>query len=106
MIDNQVVGSISLVSVDTQEEKGVLGYCLSKKYWNKGVMTRALGLIINYCFNEVGFKKLEAVHHVDNENSGKVMLKNKMIFDKIIKKVYKDNTGKYVDVNSYYIEKE
>jgi len=34
------------------------------------------------------------------------MLKNKMNFDQVIKKVHKDNTGRYVDVNSYYIEKE
>lgn len=105
-IGGRVVGSAGLVSVDTNEEKGVLGYCLAKKYWNRGIMTRVLGLIIDYCFNEVGFKRLEAVYHADNKSSGKVMLKNKMNFDQVIKKVHKDNTGRYVDVNSYYIEKE
>lgn len=104
-VDEQVVGSIDLVSVDIRAMKGVIGYCLSRRYWNRGIMTRALGIIIDYCFNELGFKRLEAVHHINNEGSGKVMLKNNMIFDQIIEGEHRDSQGRYVDVKSYYIER-
>jgi len=105
IIDGQVVGSIDLVSIDIETMKGVIGYCLSKNYWNRGIMTRALGLVIDYCINEVGFKRLEAIHHIDNVGSEKVMLKNNMIFDEIIQGKHRNSQGKYVDVKSYYIEK-
>ena len=68
-------------------------------------MTRTLGIIIDYCFNEVGFKRLESVHHINNEGSGKVMLKNNMIFEQIIEGEHRDSQGRYVDVKSYYIER-
>lgn len=105
-IDNRVIGSVSLVSVDLREKRGVLGYCLGRKYWGRGIMTRVLGSVIDYCFNEVGFKRLEAVHHMDNKVSGGVMLKNKMKFDRIIGGVHRDNTGKIIEAASYYIENE
>ena len=46
---NEVIGSIDVVDyVDGCPE---IGYCLSRKYWNKGYMSEACKIMINYFFH-------------------------------------------------------
>ena len=51
---NELIGSIDIVDfVDNNPE---IGYCLSKKYWNKGLMSEACTALINKLF-QIGYKK-------------------------------------------------
>ena len=53
----------------------LFGYWVAKPYWNKGICTEALRLMIDYCFNVKGFHTLWCDYFVDNPASGRVMEK-------------------------------
>jgi RimJ/RimL family protein N-acetyltransferase len=52
-----------------------VGYWIGKTYWGKGICTEALKLVIDYCFNEKGFKALWGDYFPENPASGRVMEK-------------------------------
>ena len=57
-----------------------LGYVLNRDYWGQGLMPEALGEVMRFFFEEVGFDRVEACHHPDNPNSGRVMQKCGMTY--------------------------
>ena len=62
---NEPIGSIDIVDyVDGCPE---IGYCLSRKYWNKGYMTEVCNAFIDYLF-AIGFKRI--VIEADERNIG------------------------------------
>lgn len=51
------------------------GYWVARPYWNQGIGTEALRLVIDYCFREKGFHTLWCDCFLDNPASGRVMEK-------------------------------
>lgn len=70
--DNEPIGSIDVV--DYVNGVPEIGYCLSKKHWNKGYMTEACKALIKYIFN-IGFTKIVIEADVKNIGSNKVIKK-------------------------------
>ncbi|MBO7417994.1 MAG: GNAT family N-acetyltransferase [Bacteroidaceae bacterium] len=62
-------------NIDIGKNDVETGYWIAKPYWNQGICTEALRLIIDYCFNEKGFETLWSDYFVDNPASGRVMEK-------------------------------
>ena len=97
----EAIGSIDMVRISEKDYKGEIGYCLTRRYWNKGLMTEALKKVIEFLFSE-GFNKLELRHAVENIGSGRVMQKAGMTFlctspkDCYVR-------GQFYDTNNYYI---
>lgn len=79
-VDGKLIGSISVV-LDEQREagrlisRGCLGYWLGRPYWGMGLMTEAVTAMIDFCFQELGLDRIEALHHTANPASGAVMRK-------------------------------
>lgn len=95
----EVVGDINLVAVNEYCEKGIIGYCLSRKVWGLGIMTEALKEVVRYLFEEVGFSRLEATHSVSNPASGKVMEKCGLLYEGTFRKSFKLlSTGEWTDI--------
>ncbi|MBQ9265574.1 MAG: GNAT family N-acetyltransferase [Bacilli bacterium] len=66
------IGSIDVVNyIDDNPE---IGYCLSKKYWNQGLMTEACKAFVKYLFNK-GFNKVLIKAVVENIGSNRVIEK-------------------------------
>ena len=91
--NNQAIGSISVVKNDDSIEMVHIGYCISKKYWNKGITSEAFERIIKFFFEEVKVNRIEAAHNEKNIYSGKVMLKCKLKKEGILRDALKDNSG-------------
>lgn len=62
-------------NIDIGENDAEVGYWVARPYWNRGICTEALRLLIDYCFREKGFRTLWADFFPDNPASGKVMEK-------------------------------
>ena len=62
-------------NIDIGENDAEPGYWIAKPYWNQGICTEALELLIDYCFNEKGFDNLWSDYFVNNPASGRVMEK-------------------------------
>ncbi len=71
-----------LIGTITCFENGEIGYCIAQKYWHQGITSEALAKVLEYLFEVVEIKSVHAVHNVDNPNSGKVMLKCGLIYEK------------------------
>jgi len=52
-----------------------VGYWIAKPYWNKGICTEALRLMLDYCINEKHFENIWSDHFMGNPASGRVMEK-------------------------------
>ncbi len=99
--NGQAIGSISVEIADDRGESCEVGYCLSKDYWNRGVMTEALQAILHYLFYEVGYRRIQAKHDVLNVASGRVMQKAGMLYEKTENKVGLRKDGTYYDLDVY-----
>lgn len=62
-------------NISIGENDAEVGYWVAKPYWNQGICSEALRLLIDYCFNEKGFNSLWSDYFPDNPASGRVMEK-------------------------------
>ena len=71
---DRVVGSVNLFSfVRGPFQACILGYGIAEQEQGKGLMTEALGLVIGYAFEELGFHRIAANVHPDNTGSRALM---------------------------------
>lgn len=80
----QVIGDISIVAMDENDSSCEIGYVLGKNYWSRGVITEALKAVLDFCFTQVGFRKIRARYASLNPASGRVMEKAGMSYLKTI----------------------
>ena len=102
----QVIGSISLMNVDSYNENCEIGYCMGRRWWNKGIMTEVFKEVIKFGFNEVGFERISARHDVPNTASGSVMEKCGLSYEGTMRKILRNSNGNLVDCRCYSILKE
>ncbi|MBP5687957.1 MAG: GNAT family N-acetyltransferase [Muribaculaceae bacterium] len=58
-----------------RENEPLIGYWIAKPYWNRGICTEALRLMINYICETTDMPSLISGHFIDNPASGRVMEK-------------------------------
>lgn len=94
------IGSISVVEWARNGNVPEIGYCMGRRWWRRGIMSEALGVVLDFLFDRVGVERIVARHDVNNPHSGGVMVKCGMIFDGVRKKAGQDNQG-VVDMACY-----
>lgn len=103
--NNKFIGSCGFVWVDKTNLSGHIGYVLSRKYWNKGIMSEAVKILLKFGFNEMNLYRIEAFHKLPNEASGKVMQKVGMKYEGILRSRLFSKEQLW-DVKLYAITKE
>lgn len=102
--NNELIGAIDVV--EFLENNPVIGYCIGKRFWNKGYVTEAFNEVIRYLFDEEKYDNIIISAHVDNKASIRVIEKAGFSFthqeDKYLP--YKDNI--LVKVNFYIKSRE
>lgn len=102
---HEAIGTIDVVSLNINLESALIGYCISKRYWNQGITTEALIAVQNFLFQHVQLNRVESHHLTVNPASGKVMKKAGMSFEGIKRQGTKDNKGNFCDLAIYAILK-
>lgn len=64
--NNQVIGVIALHHIESENRKMSIGYILNERFWKQGVMTEAVGAVINYILKEFNINRIEAEIHPEN----------------------------------------
>lgn len=100
---DEPIGSITMMNINDHTMSCTIGYCIGKEFWGKGLTREALCGVIDYGFNSIKLARIAAYHHLDNINSGKVMIKSGMTYEGILKKIVYNNEGKLVDCKCYAI---
>ena len=89
----QPIGSISGLHPNDLTQSVEIGYCIGKPWWHQGIMAEALGAVIAYLIEEVGFSRVYARHDPNNPNSGAVMRKCGMIYEGTHRQADWNNSG-------------
>lgn len=100
----QPIGSIDVVHWREDGTAPEIGYCMGKRWWHRGIMTEALGAVIEFVFDQAGVQRIVACHDVNNPHSGSVMRKCGMKFEGIREKSHRSNQGE-IDTANYFIER-
>ena len=79
------------------------GYCIGRRWWNKGYTTEALCAVRDLWFTTVGGDRLACCHAVDNPASGAVMRKAGFVYHH--DSVYHKFDGAEVPCKVYLLEK-
>lgn len=103
-LDEKPIGNISVVHVKEKTRCALMGYCMSRTHWGKGIMPEALRAVIDFLFGEVGFNRIEADHAVGNPKSGRVMAKAGMTYEGTSRQAGWSNQG-IIDVSRWAILK-
>lgn len=96
------IGSISVTEYRNDIAAAEIGYCIGQPWWRKGIMTEALGAVIDFLFKEVGMNRIEARHDINNPHSGCVMKKCGMEYEGIARAAGRNNQG-ICDIAQYAI---
>lgn len=73
---NKLVGIIEVMNFDQKVNMVTIGYYLSEDYWNKGIASNALSILIQYLFENINVNRIQAEIMPANLASRKVLLKN------------------------------
>ena len=100
--EKRVIGTIGLMWMQAENRSAEIGYSLGRDYWNRGLMTEALGALLAFCFDTLRLNRVEAQHETDNPASGAVMRHAGMRHEGLLRqRIY--NKGRFTDVELYAI---
>ena len=102
----EVIGGISIVKLDENNYSCEIGYCMSTRYWGKGIMSESLKAVINYLFSDIGFNRVAANHDTINAASGRVMFKSGMKLEGTLRQVKLRSNKEFYDLAIYAILKD
>ena len=100
-INGGAVGSIGIFpQSDIHEKSTEIGYWLSEKYWRNGIITRAIGDIIDCGFKTFDIVRIYARPFPSNKNSQRVLEKAGFKLEARLKNALYKN-GEYIDEMIY-----
>lgn len=94
----EVVGDISVVSLDRRAESAQVGYCLCRRLWGRGIMTEALSAVIDYLFGVAALWRIGAVYVAQNAASARVLEKCGMREEGIARQAWTLPSGERADL--------
>lgn len=93
------VGTVGFNSFDPADNSADIGYAIGRSHWNKGIATRAVRIAINYGFEVLSLKRIEA--EVLTHNGASIRVLEKLGFD-----VYDPNDPSKIDQKRYQVTQE
>lgn len=103
----ELIGDISLVEVIMDStKKWILGYVMDGSHHGKGYMTEAIGLVLEYAFEEAGIRRIEA--GAKPENAGSIRVLEMAGFQRVEAEAHHKVliNGKAEDHIMFYLENE
>ena len=103
------IGSISVVRQRQDIGEAEIGYCIGKQWWHRGIVSEALGAVLEYLFREVGMNRISSRHDPNNPHSGGVMRKCGMTYEGTARAADRNNQGicdaaHYAILRSEYVQ--
>ncbi len=84
-LEGKLVGIIGMRYFDEANKKTELGYWLGKEYQGRGIMTKSVQKILEYCFQELQIYRVEIRAHTSNAKSRAVPERLKFTFEGILR---------------------
>ena len=103
--NNKLIGACGFMWWSPENARSEVGYALSKKYWNQGIMTEAMNATVKFGFEKMKLNRIEARTRVENIASQSVLKKAGMTFEGIMRE-QSFIKGEYLDFTMYSILKK
>ena len=100
---DEPIGSISVVRINEAYANAEIGYCIGRPWWGRGLTAEALRAVIVFLIREVGFRRVSALHDVNNPHSGRVMQKAGMRREGVLRASGANNDSPCCDLALYSI---
>ena len=71
----KLIGTICLWNISAEKECAETGYELHPDYQGKGIMKEAMAAVIDFCFERLQLRRIEAFTHKDNGTSSRLLEK-------------------------------
>ncbi|CAL66449.1 GNAT family N-acetyltransferase [Christiangramia forsetii] len=75
--EQRMIGSICLWNFSEDRKTAEIGYDLDPDFQNNGIMDESMKVVLSFGFSHLGLKKVEAFTHSKNDNSIKLLRRNK-----------------------------
>ena len=95
---HEPIGAIGVNELFEDVDGCEIGYCMSDRYWGRGIMPEAFAAVIRYLFEEVGFNRIQSSHDPRNPASGRVMEKCGLRYEGTLRQAARNNQGICDDV--------
>jgi ribosomal-protein-alanine N-acetyltransferase len=82
-----------------------IGYRLNDKFWGKGIATKAVKVMVDYLFNDIGINRIQTFVMQENIKSQNVLERNGFIKEGTIRQGYTWKGQGVVDLNLYSLLK-
>ncbi|MFT3738248.1 MAG: GNAT family protein [Breznakibacter sp.] len=93
---NLVGCAAAFLKDDVLRKNAEIGYWLGEQYWGKGIATVAVGLLVDYLFNNFDVHRVYAEVFGYNQASCRVLVKNRFVQEAVLREcIYKN--GKFHD---------
>lgn len=76
----QVLGTCTLWQIDWQSERAEVGFALGRDHWGQGLMSEGLAAMVEFAFDELGLRRLEA--DIDPRNQPSIALVERLGFER------------------------
>lgn len=83
--DKKMIGTIGFLNWDEENRSAEVGFVLSPIYWNKGIMTESLKMVMKFAFDEMNLNRFQAKCEPENKPSAKVMEKAGLTYEGTIR---------------------
>lgn len=90
---DEPIGDIAVVNMNEEISMVHIGYCIGRKWWNKGITSEALKAVMDYLFDVVEVNRIESRHDPKNPYSGMVMKKCGMKYEGTLRSSDWNNQG-------------
>jgi ribosomal-protein-alanine N-acetyltransferase len=100
--ESRVIGVVDIRIISRLWGVGEIGYTLARAYWGRGFNVEAGRLVLQYGFNDMGLRRIQAVCDVDNRRSFRTMEKLGMARERMLPGV-QTATGRRADRFVYSI---
>jgi [ribosomal protein S5]-alanine N-acetyltransferase len=87
-VPNKIVGIAEIFDYSRDVNMVTIGYRINESYWNKGIATKTVKVMVDYLFNEIGINRIQAYVMPENTKSQNVLLRNGFMKEGLIRQAY------------------
>ncbi len=98
---NKLIGYLGIKKIDYNISKCELFYFIDKDFEGKGIISKAVSEIIDFCFKELNRNKIFICTSKINFGSQQIALKNGFVHEGTLREEFKNHEGVLEDINYY-----
>ncbi len=98
---NNLIGYIGIKKIDCHISKCELFYFIDKDFEGKGIISKAVSEVIDFCFKELIMNKIFICTSKINFGSQQIALKNGFKLEGTLREEFKNGEGVLEDINYY-----